>query len=196
LTTAELLDIDSTSVEDDGVKSPAGTGIWSIRLTGLDTNYNIITEVVVMDGTTNINTTLYFLRLNYVEAVTAGTGLAAAGNITISNNAVSVTLAYIPTGYNNTLQAIYCVPANRTLHAKSIYWGEMETKDTDITIFYRETGSNKPWLTRLEFKVLDDMKIHSFLAPLIFQAKTDLYIAARSAGAAGKVSAGLIGTLE
>lgn len=194
LASAELLTINSSSANDDG--SPVGTGARTLRIVGLDTNSDNLTETITMNGTTDVNVTTAFLRVNYAEVMTVGSGGVAAGNITIFNAGKTVTLGYIPAGYNNTLQAIYTVPADRTLMISDIFFGELESKDTTIKIKYRITGSNRPWLDKAFFLCLDDIKNIQFKTPIRFDAQTDVYLTAASTGGSGIVTAGMIGYLE
>ena len=58
LTSGETIDIVSSSTADDG--DPAGTGVNSIVIYGVDENWDEQTEVVTMNGTTTVTTTSQF----------------------------------------------------------------------------------------------------------------------------------------
>jgi len=194
LTSSEQLKINSSNANDDG--SPAGTGARTIKITGLDSNYQVLSETITMNGTSDVTSSSSFLRVNFVEVVTAGSGGVPAGNISILNNAKSVTLGYLPAGINYALQAIYTVPANTVLFISDIFLGELESKDTNVKIVYREQGSNYVWKELCVFHVLDDMKNIQLKTELKFKQKTDIYLSASSAGGSGVVSAGMIGYLD
>lgn len=111
-TTASVLSIASTSTDDDG--SPAGTGARTVYIEGLDNNYNVISETVVMNGTTNVSTTNAYLYVNQFYVATVGSGGANAGEITAK---VSTTLYdLIAVGFNIRTTAHYCVPAGYTAY--------------------------------------------------------------------------------
>lgn len=86
----------------------------TILLSGLDANYNPLTEVIVVNGTTTVTTTSSFYRLN--SAVNIGSK-SVTGTITIARN--GTTVGQIIDGANNTKMSIYTVPAGHT--AFSVY---------------------------------------------------------------------------
>lgn len=106
----------STSAQD-GV---GGTGILTLRLEGLDSNYAVITEDITMNGITPVTTTNSFLRINFCYALTAGSTGAAVGTITVKNTADTITYSVISPGMNVCRQLIYTVPAGKTLYLTSL----------------------------------------------------------------------------
>lgn len=111
---AEALELLSSSANDDA----AGTGIRTVRVTGLDGNHDTMVEDVTTDGTTAVNLAGTWLRINSVVALTAGSGGIAAGDITLAPQgtgatpALSSTRAQISTGNTRAMAAIYTLPAN------------------------------------------------------------------------------------
>lgn len=89
------------------------TGI-TILLDGLDANYNIQTEVVVVNDGTPVDSTKQFLRLN--SATNIGSK-ACVGNINISRN--GTVIGRVTADKQSTSMAIYTVPAGYT--AFSVY---------------------------------------------------------------------------
>ena len=87
-TTESTLDIVSTSASDGVV----GTGIQQITIQGLDTDYNVVSEDIIMNGTTAVTSTLSYLRLDTAKGLTAGSSGFNAGDITIAQ---SVTTAVV-----------------------------------------------------------------------------------------------------
>ena len=93
----------------------------SITITGLDANYLIISETLVLNGTTNVPTTKQYFRINNIS-VSAGSASNPSGVITLTNG--GVTYAQINTiTVNGTLgsigtsqMAVYTVPAGYTLY--------------------------------------------------------------------------------
>jgi len=109
-TTASVLDIVSTSVADDA----AGTGARTVFIEGLDGNYNSVSETVILDGTTPVETANQYLYINQFYVATAGSGGVNAGEITAKLNATLYDLIAI--GYNQRTTAHYCVPAGYTAY--------------------------------------------------------------------------------
>lgn len=105
-TTAETLDIVSTSVNDIVT---TGTGLNAIVITGIDENRLSQVEVVNMNGTTTVTTASLWLGINRVSPFLCGTGLTNDGTINITNTTSSITLAQMPAGETVTQQAIFHV---------------------------------------------------------------------------------------
>lgn len=86
----------------------------TVLLSGLDADYNPLTEVVTVNGTTTVTTTNSFLRLNSVVNIGSKT---ITGTVSFYRNGTKVSC--IIDGANNSRQSIYTVPAGHT--AFSVY---------------------------------------------------------------------------
>lgn len=71
------MSVSSTNAND----TAAGTGARTVLITGLDENYNDVTESIILNGLTGVNTTKQFIRVFKVRVTTAGSGATAAGDI-------------------------------------------------------------------------------------------------------------------
>jgi hypothetical protein len=96
---ASALDAVSTSASDT----------MALLISGLDADYNVLSEVVTLSGTTPVTTNGVYLRINSA-VILAGSNVGA---ITISNG---VDYAYIDPGIGLTQQCVYTVPAGHTLY--------------------------------------------------------------------------------
>lgn len=134
---ASVLAIASTSTDDDG--SPAGTGARTVFIEGLDGSYNVVSETVILNGTTNVSTTNSYLYVNQFYVATVGSGGANAGDITAK---VSTTLYdMILTGYNQRTTAHYCVPAGYTGYmVTGVITTGQATGSTSVTAFLKQHG--------------------------------------------------------
>lgn len=134
-TVASALTIVSTSTDDDS----AGTGARTVYIEGLNGDYNVISETIVMDGTTPVVTTGTYLYVNQFYVATVGTGGANAGEITAK---VSTTLYdIIAVGYNNRTTGHYCVPAGYTGYMTSgVITTGQATGSTSVTAFLKQHG--------------------------------------------------------
>jgi hypothetical protein len=117
---AGVLKVSSASAND----TSDGTGTRTIQVEGLDANYAPISEVVIMDGQTPVNTVNSFLRVLYLEVLTYGSVAGAAGNIyagtgTVTAGVPATVYGQIDTGYNNFSFAGYTVPAGFTAYVTS-----------------------------------------------------------------------------
>ena len=97
----------SSSIND----AAAGTGVQAVHIHYLDHSYQPKTVAIITNGTTPVLTVpTDILRINGMHAIAVGSGQVAAGNISLTNVAGTVTYAYIAAGYNTARQAIYTVP--------------------------------------------------------------------------------------
>jgi hypothetical protein len=104
MTTADTLDVVSSSAND----TSAGTGAQSVLISGIDANFNAITEIVTLNGTTPVTTTNSFLGVNRAVVLASGSGGVNAGTITIDDTSGTVgTQAELPIGSSVTQQAIF-----------------------------------------------------------------------------------------
>ena len=101
-TVASTMVVSSSSVSDTVV---------SVQIFGLDVNYNRITEVVALNGTTGVTTVNSYFRINNV-ITTIGT---AVGTITVKNVG-GTTYAQITIGSGKTNMSVYTVPAGYTAY--------------------------------------------------------------------------------
>jgi len=85
----------------------------SILISGLDANYLPISETLVMNGETPVQTVKSYLRINSMQ-VTAGSATNPAGVVTLKNLTNTVIYAQINAGVGRTQAAIYTVPAGFT----------------------------------------------------------------------------------
>lgn len=195
LSAATVLKVSSSSLDD----SATGTGARRVKLFGLDADYNEISEVVQLAGQTAINTSNSFLRITRMVVQTAGTGGQNAGVIYAGTGSVSSGVpankyATIAVGDNQTLMALWTVPAGHTAYMNQV----------DITV--ATTQNNKYCTTHLVarpfggvFQVKDKfVKAESshhqeYKYPLEFAEKTDIEVRAigDSAGADIAISAGM-----
>lgn len=119
LTAATVLKVSSASTND----TSAGTGARTVELFGLDADYNEINELVTLNGQTPVNTTKLFLRINRMVVRSAGSGGVNAGVIyagtgTVTTGVPANVYASINgvTGSNQSLMALWTVPAGYTAY--------------------------------------------------------------------------------
>jgi len=195
LSSASVLKVSSSSTAD----TSAGTGARTVELSGLDTNYDEISETVTLNGQTAVNTTNEFLRINRIVVRSAGSGGQNAGVIyagtgTVTTGVPANKYATIAIGDNQTVMALWTVPRGYTAYLLQ----------TDITV--ATTQNNKYCTVHLVarpngevFQIKDkfvkaESSVHqAYTIPLNFEEKTDIEVRAigDSAGADIAISAGL-----
>lgn len=138
---------DTASVTESGSGTMAGgraegTGAREILVTGLDANYAETTETVVLNGTTPVNTVNSYLRINKLEVTESGSGKAAAGNITATAATDTTVTSRILAGFNESRQAVYTVPANRTAFIVNSYAAipNQTSKKAQVEVLARPFG--------------------------------------------------------
>lgn len=176
LSAATILKVSSSSTDD----TAAGTGARTVEIFGLDGNYNEISETVTLNGQTAVNTTNSYLRINRGIVRSAGSGGQNAGVIyagtgTVTAGVPANTYLSIAISDNQTLMALWTVPAGYTAFLL----------ETDVTV--ATTQNNKYCTAKLVarpygevFQVKDAfVKSQSttnqvYTVPLVFEEKTDL----------------------
>jgi len=191
LTSAEILKVVSTSAND----TSAGTGMQSVFIQGLDTNYALQSEVVSLNGTTAVNTTKSYIRVLAFYGQTVGTTAANEGIIDITNNAGTNVLCRMPVGEGRCNAAIFTVPAGYNFYMTSWYGSENSSKGSDITLWKREFGDGGWQMIRL-FTILDNVFDTEIQSPLRFTEKIDIQIRAKATLAGANVAAGFYGWME
>jgi len=116
-TAATVMKVSSTSSNDNGT----GSGARTVLVAGLDADYNEASEIVTLTGQTPVLTTTVFIRVFRAYVVTAGVSNTAAGIIYIGDGVVTagvpaLVYAEIPLGENQTLMAMWTVPAGYTFY--------------------------------------------------------------------------------
>jgi hypothetical protein len=115
-TAASVLKVSSTDAAD---ASPSGTGARTVRITGLNGSFNEVSETIVLNGQTAVNTVNSYLYVNGLTVTSVGSGGANAGDINVGTGTVTagvpaVLYDMIAIGYNNRTTGHYCVPAGYT----------------------------------------------------------------------------------
>jgi len=188
---ATVMKISSANAND----TSAGTGAQTVRITGLDANYNVITEVVALNGQTSVNTTNSYLRINDFYVVSCGSGNTAAGIIyagtgVVTTGVPATVYSLMPVAYNAQTQAIFTVPANYTAYITSYTFTSNNTTANTICsgfLYVYQYGNNFPTIeASARFNAGNSFDRH-FDFPLRFAEKTDLEMRV-SAGASGQMS--------
>ena len=112
LTSAETMNIVSTDTDDTSAGTGARTGI----IVGVDNNGVGIQENFTMNGTTNVLTTLAFLRVNTIIILTAGSSTWNEGVITAKASSAGTTQQQVGATDSISKSSHYTVPAGKTLH--------------------------------------------------------------------------------
>lgn len=195
LTSATVLKISSSSTAD----ASAGTGARTIEISGLDANYDEISETVTLNGQTAVNTTNEYLRVNRAKVLTAGSGGQNAGVIyagtgTVTTGVPANVYLSIAIGDNQTLMCLWTVPKGYTayLHQIDISMNtEVANKYGTVSLVARPLGG--VFNVQDKFALSQDIIHQTFTYPRKYEEKTDIEVRAiaSSSNADLAVSAGL-----
>jgi len=176
--TATVLKVSSSSTND----TSAGTGARTVTLFGLDANYAEVSETVTLNGQTAVNTTKTYIRINRMVVNTAGSGgqnagVIYAGDGTVTSGVPAEKYATIAIGDNQTLMALWTVPADYTAYLlqKDITAATAQNnKYATIHLVARPFG--EVFQTK-DKHVLDNGVLHqTYTIPLKFTEKTDIEV--------------------
>jgi len=136
MTAATPLEILSTDAND----TSAGTGARTVTIVGLDINYGIVTQSVILNGITPVAIPMPLFRINSAMITSAGTGRVNAGDINIRDVSGATVRCVIPLGYGISRQSQYTVPAGSTLAVQSLLFcinRPTTTRDATIATFFQ-----------------------------------------------------------
>ena len=126
-TAGEKINVVSTSLNDD----LGNTGAQYILITGLDVNYDLQSEVIIMDGTSSVQSVNDYISIDRARVVLSGSNNSNVGSITCVGATSGSTWAKISPSESITQQSHFTVPNGYTLF----------TLDTRLSV-YRSAGAN------------------------------------------------------
>jgi len=167
-TSASTLTVASSSALD---VSPA-----QVFVSGLDANFNSISETVVLTGQTGVTTVNSYFRVNSLTMTGVASGQTSnAGTITIKQS--SNILAQINAGIGKSQSMIYTVPAGFTFY---LDWVEVNSSNSytgSTYLTYKVQAKNN--VTGVTFAVLQQPFVALYTAnrsydPYAYPEKTDI----------------------
>lgn len=176
LSSATILKVSSSSTADD----EGSTGAETVEIYGLDANYNEISEVVTLNGQTAVNTTKEYLRINRMIVRSAGSGGQNAGVIyagtgTVTSGVPANKYAAIAIGDNQTLMALWTVPADYTAY---VYQTDITLATTQnnkyATVHFVARPFGEVFQVKDKFVKAESSTHQEYRIPLKFEEKTDL----------------------
>lgn len=158
----------------------------TITINGLDASYNLLSESVVLNGTTPVTTVNSFLRINSMS-VSVGSATNPAGAVTLKNLAGTVTYAQINAGVGRTQAAIYTVPAGHTFYLSRIDINTSLNGNDYCT--YQNRTSSPAGVVTLTQQAPFAINYHTQrVMPRPFAEKTDIQLMAKVQSGTGAVS--------
>jgi hypothetical protein len=173
-TQARIHQLVSTDDSDNGATA---TGALTVKVFGLDTNFDEIDETVTLDGDTNVPTIQEFLRIYRIEVLTVGSGEINAGTITATADTDGTVTAEIAIGDGQTQMAIYTIPNGFTGYMNVLDIHIDPTNNFLGTLKIKSKRDNTaPWRTRFQTVHTNNQSSehHVFNPPKVFVAQEDI----------------------
>lgn len=152
--------------------SSSASDTYQVLLSGLDLNYNPISEVVTLTGTTPIATTLNtYYRLN--QAIYLDGNASNIGDITIKiGSAVGTTVGMISAGQGNTSMSIYTVPAGYTAYSVHGDFSCNKNENAQLNARWRFFGTS--FITVYATEIYEQFIVANPPVPGAIPEKTDI----------------------
>lgn len=192
LNTAASLEAISASAAD----TASGAGARTVKVTGLDGNFDEINETITMNGqSASTATTKMFIRVNLVEVVTVGTYTASnTGDITIRVSGGGSTLEVVQAGVGRSQSGRYCTPSGKMAHLRTLLVTVESSGAADVIMYIRENADDAlsvPFTSRIAQHYWHGVKgalVHD-MNYLRIPPKADVWFATLNGGGSTKASA-------
>jgi len=166
--TAGIVTVTSSSSQDDS----GGTGALTVRLQGLDANYNEVEEDFTLNGTGGVAGTVEFLRTHRAFILTGNNDNNNVGTINFTHS-VGVT-CQIAAGMGQSQVTFYTVPAGKSGYLRAFAATMNKNQENTVRLFQKQVGG--------VFRVASELNLYNsnmhttFSIPLYFTEKTDLEV--------------------
>ena len=162
-----------------------GTGALAVKIEYLTDAFVEKSEVITLNGTAAVPTVaLDIYRINSFRVVSAGTGGAAAGNISIRHLSDTPIYGYIAAGQTRSRNLIYTVPVGKILLINAFAFASSGTT-SDASYLKFTVYANQDYITGLastikypimEIAVQGQGNIYNMQSPLVIKAGVDTRI--------------------
>lgn len=182
--TLELVEVVSSSAND----ASAGTGARTLRITGLDTNYNDLSETITLNGTTPVDSVGQYRRVHSAQVMSAGSGGVNAGTLTVRHTTTTANVFLsITVGTNQSSCSAYTVPAGYTAYMRRVHCGILGTSQgqspgvIDGNITTRHFG--EPFRVVLPFSATTYSRLsYDIYGGFVFTEKSDIVVRVTGVG--------------
>lgn len=189
--TAIQMNVSSTSVDDNTSSQ--------VTISGLDSNWNEIVEVVTLNGTANVTTANSFLRINAMAMTQPASDHNTNQGTIYARNGTGIAHAAILPGVGRMQNSWYSVPAGKSFYVRNIniFTGETKAGATPTWFYYRVVTSNN--ITRMTSTLLttsfqSEYKVQR-TNPVRYGQKTDVqwqFVSSEGSHSLGLILEGLL----
>ena len=167
--TAGIITVTSSSSQDDS----GGTGALTVRLQGLDANYNEVEEDFTLNGTVGVAGTVEFLRTHRAFVLTGNNDNNNVGNINFTHS-VGVT-CQIAAGMGQSQVTFYTIPAGKSGYLRSFAATMNKNQENTVRLFQKKPDGGVFRLAS-ELNLYNSNMHTTYSIPLYFTEKTDLEV--------------------
>jgi hypothetical protein len=193
-TTAQALEILSSDDEDADGGVGGDTGAKTVQIYGLDANYAEQNETVTLNGQTAVDLTNTYIRVSRMIVRSAGSAGKNLGTLTLRVDGAGATQAIISIGRNQTLMALWTVPAGKTFYLTEFFGSVSVAKTTEFILKVRPFG--EVFQTKKMLTLNQDYAEFPYKHPLVINTKSDISLDAMTSVGGGIVSGGFSGWYE
>ncbi len=161
-----------------------GTGL--IQLFGLDENLNEVIEFVLVSGSTPIQTTNQYLRINKAHSIISGIANTNVGDISINGISDLTTTAFIAAADGKTMQSFFTVPNGKTAFMTNFTLGVHRLSGPDANVMVAAELKANTHIPQSNSETVEDtiacvMRGDSFTTKeynpyKVFKARTDIWM--------------------
>lgn len=174
----------------------SGTGAWTVEIQGLNASFASVTETVNMNGAGGVNTANSYVIIHRMIVKTAGSGGKNAADIVATAAVDGTVTASIASGLNQTLMAIWQVPAGKTLFLSSYYSSINAATAAKVDLYLWAKPFGETWQIK-HFQGCDSagngILVHEFRPPIKFTEKTIIRMSATTSANNTDISGGFDG---
>jgi hypothetical protein len=178
-----------TSALTMSVVSTSAADTMDVLISGLDINYNPISETVTLTGTSAVTTSIGFFRINSA-IILAGSN---AGDISISNGGTKY--AFIEALLGTTQSAIYTVPAGHNLYLVRIDANSATTNGQKYLFIRNVVTTGGRTLRVSEATFATSQVSYDRQVPFKIAEKSDFHFEAKSSSSTNEIAIFLEGVL-
>lgn len=181
---AQMTYVYSTTNDIDSVSSSSTSDTFEVTVEGLDLDYNVVTQTVTLSGQTRVALITPLLRIyrmvntnstDNVGHVYCFVNTALSSGVPTDTTKVR---AVMQPGNNQTLMAVYTIPAGKTGYVRDWYASTAgANKNSNYSIELRARPVNSVFQLKHISALSDNGSSyikHAYTEPEVFQEKTDI----------------------
>lgn len=189
-TTAAPVILSSDSANDTN----GGTGLWTLRHVGLDTNWEPLSEIVTTNGLTGVPTVNSYIRSLSLEGLTGGAletndGRIWGGAGVVTAGVPATKYIAIRPGQGKSLHGAWSNGASRKAQALSVFASSGVQGNSELLVVFFVRPFGGIWTNRGPYYLGGGNQIDpTQVLPKAFPEKADFQLRAQTTSGAGDVS--------